>query len=84
MINNKMKTNKILTQQSLKELSKSIAEIAKILGEEAAGIECKSVKVGRSTDEHGVYHVDIAIRLSIIDGEINEAGEILEKFTNIR
>jgi hypothetical protein len=67
-----MKINRTLTQQTLKELSKSIAEIAKLLGEDAAGIECKRIKVEKSTDEHDVYHVDINIRLSLVDG----AGEI--------
>lgn len=73
-----MKINRTLNQQTLKELSKSIADIAKLLGAEASGIECKKITVERSTDDHDMYHVDINIRLSLIDGGLKEVDDFFE------
>lgn len=75
-----MKINRTITQQTLKELSKSISKMADLLGEEAAGIECKRIKVDRSIDDDGVLHVELNIKLSVIDGSLKEAADILERF----
>jgi hypothetical protein len=76
-----MKINRTLTQQTLKELSKSISKMADLLDpDNPYGIECKKIKVEKSTDKHGLYHVDISMKLIIIDGELEEAGDILERF----
>jgi hypothetical protein len=75
-----MKLNRILTHQTIKELSKSIGKIADMLQPDAAhGIECKKIMVSKETDKHDIYHVEINIRLSLLD-ESNEIGEVMERF----
>jgi hypothetical protein len=76
-----MKINRTLTQQTLKELAKSISKMADLLEPDSPyGIECKKIKVEKSTDKHDLYHVDISMKLIIIDGELEEAGDIMERF----
>jgi hypothetical protein len=76
-----MKLNRTITHQTLKELSKSIAKMADMLDPaKAHGIECKKITVEKQNDEFDVYQVDINIRLSLIDGELKEMADILERF----
>lgn len=75
-----MKYNRILTQQTLKELSKSISKTADLFDpDKPCGIECKKIAVEKYADKFGVYHMDINIKVSLVDESL-EIGEILERF----
>lgn len=72
-----MQINKVLTQQSLKDISKYLNETAKILGEEATGLECKKISVSKINNEQGAFEIDISIKLTLLTDDPVEIANII-------